>query len=103
MLLGYDDNLNATRSSELSTVQAIVFPFMVNCAVSPFSTQKNIRVLSKADEVIELQACLRVIALLRTDPDHEQKLVLTRLFALLPVAVSRRLWGFGPSQSIHCI
>ena len=39
----------------------------------------NIRVLSKADEAIESLTFHRVIALLRTDQDHEQKLVLTRL------------------------
>ena len=102
MLLEYDDSLHATRSSELSIAQMIVFPFWANCGVSPFSTLMNIRVLSKADEAIESMAFYRVIALLRTDRDHEQKLVPTRLFALLRVAVSR-LWVFGPSQSIHCI
>ena len=44
----------------------------------------NTRVLSKVDEAIELLAFYRVIALLRTDRDHEQKLVRTRLFVLLP-------------------
>ena len=49
----------------------------------------NVRVLSKAyHEAIESLAFHRAIALLRTDRDHEQKLVLTRLFALHPVAVS---------------
>ena len=47
-----------------------------------FSTQMNIRVLSKAYEAIKLPAFHRGIALLRTDRDHEQKLVLPRLFAL---------------------
>ena len=60
----------------------------------------NIRVLSKACEAIESLAFHGVIALLRTDRDHEQKLVLTHLFALLPVAVSR-LWCFGPFQSVY--
>ena len=40
---------------------------------------------------MESPAFYRVIALLRTDRDHEQKLVLARLFALSPVAVSR-MW-----------
>ena len=53
----------------------------------------NIRVLSKACEAIESLAFHRVIALLPTDRDHEQKIVLTRFFALSPVAVSR-IWGF---------
>ena len=82
--------------------QAIDFPFWVNCGVSTFSTRMTTRALSKADEVIESMAFYRVIALLRTDRDREQKLVLARLFALSPVAVSR-IWCFGPSQSIHCI
>ena len=56
---------------------------------------------AKADEAIESLAFYQVIALLRTDRDHEQKLVLTRLFALLRFAVSR-LWVVGPSQSFHC-
>ena len=51
------------------------------------------RVLSKAYEATESLSCHRVIALLRTDRDHEQKLVVTRLFALSPVAVSRK-WCF---------
>ena len=38
-----------------------------------FSTHMNIRVLSKAYEAIELLAFHGVIALLRTDRDHEQK------------------------------
>ena len=42
----------------------------------------NIRILSKADEAMESLAFYRVFALLRTDRDHEQKLVLTRLFEL---------------------
>ena len=53
----------------------------------------NICVLSKACEATESLSCHRVIALLRTDRDHEQKLVITRLFALSPVAVSRE-WCF---------
>ena len=65
----------------------IDFPFGVNCGVSPF---------------IETLAFYRAIALLRTDQNHQQKLVLTRLFARSPVAVSR-IWGFVPFQSIHCI
>ena len=102
MLLEYDDNCDTTRSTELSIVQVIVFPFLANCGVLPFSTRMNLCVLSKADEAIESLAFHRAIALLRTDRDHEQKLTLTRLFALLPIAVSR-LWCFGPCQSIHCI
>ena len=51
----------------------------------------NINVLSKAYEAIEPLAFHRIIALLRTDRNHEQKLVLTRLFALLSFAVSRLL------------
>ena len=102
MLLEYDDNLDTTRSTEFSIVQVVVFPFWVNRRVPPFSTHLNIRVLSKADEAIESLAFHRVIALLRTNRDHKQKLVLTRLFALHPVAVSR-LWVLGPSQSILCI
>ena len=89
MLLEYDDSPGTTRSTELSIVQVTVFPYWANCGVSPFSTHMNIRALSKADEAIESLAFHRVIALLRTDRDHEQKLVLTRLFALLRVAVSR--------------
>ena len=42
----------------------------------------NIRVLSKAYEATESLAFHRVIALMRTERDHEQKLVLTRVFAL---------------------
>ena len=77
----------------MSTVQVIYFPFWANCRVPPFSTRMNSRVLSKADEAIESLAFHRVIAMLQTGRDHEQKLVLTRLFALSLVAVSRT-WGF---------
>ena len=84
MLLEYDDNIDATRSTELSIVQVLDFPFQANCGVSPLSTHMNLRVLSKAYEAIESLAFHRVIALLRTDRNHEQKLVFTRLFALLP-------------------
>ena len=71
MLLEYDDNLDTTRRPD----------------------HMNIRGLSKAYKAIESLAFQRVMALLRTDRDHEQKLVLTRLFALHPVAVNR-LWCF---------
>ena len=93
MLLEYDDSLDTTRSTELSIAQVIVFPFWANCGVSPFSTHMNICALSKVYEATESLAFHQVIALLRTDRNHEQKLVLTRLFALPLVAVSR-LWGF---------
>ena len=43
-----------------------------------FPTQLNIRVLSKVYEAIELLTFHREIAPLRTDRDHEQKLVLPR-------------------------
>ena len=86
LLLEYDDSLVTTISTELSIIQAIVFPFWVKCGVSALSTHMNIRVLSKADKAIESLAFQRIIVLLRTDRDHEQKLVLTRLFALHPVA-----------------
>ena len=102
MLLEYDDSFDARRSTELSIIQVIDFSFWVNCGVSPCSTHMYIRALSKVYEGIEPLSFYRVIALLRTDGDHELKLALTRLFALSPVAVSR-IWCFGPSQSIHCI
>ena len=97
MLLEYDDSLDTTRSTELSTVQVSVFPIWANCGVSPFSTHMNTRALSKVDETIELLAFYRVIALLRTDRDHEQKLVRTRLFALLPGRGKSRMgfWTFS--------
>ena len=60
MLLEYDDNLDTTRSIELSIVQVIDFPFLVNCG---FSTHLNFVVLSKADEAIEPLAFHRVSAL----------------------------------------
>ena len=53
----------------------------------------NIRVLSKAYDAIETLASYPAIDLWRIDRIHEQKLVLTRLFALSPIAVSR-LWDF---------
>ena len=53
MLLEHDDNLDTTRGSQLSIVQAIVFPFGVNRTVSPFSTHMKIREGSKACEAIE--------------------------------------------------
>ena len=64
MLLEYDDSIDTTRSTELSTVQVIVFPFWANCGVSPFSTHMNIGVSRKVYEAIELLAFYRVIALL---------------------------------------
>ena len=95
-MLEYDDSLDTTRSTELSIAHVTVFPLLVNRRVSPFSTHMNIRVFSKAYEAIESLVFYRVSALLRTDRDYEQKMVLH------PVAVSR-LRSFGPSQSIHCV
>ena len=78
ILLEYDDSLDTTKSTEFSIIQVTNFLFLANCGVSPFSTHMNIRVLSKAYQAIELLAFLWVIALLRADRDHEEKLVLTR-------------------------
>ena len=58
----------------------------------------NIRVLRKADEPMELQAFHRVIALLRTDRDHEQH---SCLHVYLHGQYRDRV--SGPSQSIHFI
>ena len=83
MLLEHDDGLN--RSTELSTVKEIVFlNFGHLWSFAVFHSYEYRRALSKVDEAIELLAFYRVIALLRTDRDHDQKLVRTRLFALLP-------------------
>ena len=66
--------LDTTRSIKLPIFQVIVWSqFRVNCGVSPFSTHMNICVLSKAYEAKESLAFHRVIALLRTDRDHEKK------------------------------
>ena len=83
MLLEYDDSLDTARSTELSIVQVIVFPSLVKRGVSPSSTHVKTRVLGKFCGAIESLAFYRVIALFRTDQDHEQKLVPTRSFALL--------------------
>ena len=80
MLLEYDDNIDATRSTELSIVQVLDYPFQAICGVSPFSTHISL-------------AFHREIALLRTDRDHEQKLVFTRLFAL-PLSRGKSQKGF---------
>ena len=98
MLLKYDYNLDTMRSTELSILQVIDFPFWVNRRVSPFSTHMNIRVLSKAYEAIESVAFHRAIALLRTDRDHEQKLVLARLLCTAPGRV-KSLMGFTFAHS----
>ena len=55
-----------------------------------FSPQMGIRVLSKINEATEPLAFHRVIALLRTDRNREQKLVRPRLFALSPVTAQYR-------------
>ena len=101
MLLECDDNLDTTRSTELSIIQVIDFPFWVNCGVSPFSTRMNIRVLSKADGAMESPAFYRVIALL-TDRDHEQKTCACS-FICAVTGRGKSHVGFGRSQSIHCI
>ena len=79
-----------------------MFHLEVNREVSPLSTHMHILVLSKAYEAIESLAFHRVIALFRTDRDHERKLVLTRLFAL-PVVRGKSYMFFGPPLSIYCI
>ena len=84
LLLEEDDNTGTKRGTGLSIIQIIVFPFGVDWGVSTFSTHMNIRVLSKAHEATESLAFHRLIALLRTDRDHERKLVFTRWFALSP-------------------
>ena len=103
MLLKYDDNLGTKRSTELSIVQVIDFPFWVNRRVSPFSTHMNIRVLSKAYEAIESLAFHRAIALLRTDRDHEQKLVLARLLCTAPGRVNSLMELLDLLKVSHCI
>ena len=72
--------------------QVIDFPLLANRGVSPISTRMNIRVLSKVDETIESLAFHRVLALLRTDRDHEQKnLCLLVYLHFFTVAVSTDL------------
>ena len=72
MLLEYDDNLDATRSTEQSTVQIIVFPCWVNRRVSPFSTHVNIRALRKNIKqwnrwrLIEQLHCYEQIEIIKT-------------------------------------
>ena len=62
----------------------------------------SIRVLSKINDATEPLAFHRVIALLRTDRNREQKLVRPRLFALFPCHCPIPSYGFGPSpQSVH--
>ena len=100
MLLDSEDKFDTTGSTEFSIVHVIDFPFWANCGVPPFSTHMNIRGLSTVQEAIKTLAFHRVIALLRTDRDNEQKLVLTRDLHC-PVEVSR-FGSLGHSQSIHC-
>ena len=92
-----DDSLDTTRSTELSTVQVTVFPFWANCGVSPFSTQMNIRVLSKVNEAVEPLAFHLVIALSRTDRDRGQKTRAYSFYLHCPSHSQYRHRVFGPS------
>ena len=66
-----------------------------------FSTQMDIRVLSKVNEAMEPLAFHRVIALLRTDRNHEQELVLPR-FLYFPNHGQYRHWvPVSSPRSIH--
>ena len=68
-----------------------------------FPLKMNIRVWSKAYQATEPLAFHRVLALLRIDRNHEQKLVLPRLFALFPVTAQYRYRVPGSSPSVHFI
>ena len=92
--------IGTTRGTKFSIIQVIVFPFLVNRGVSPFSIHMNIRVLSMAYEAIELQAVSSSIALLRTDRDHEQKNLCFLVYLHISSRGQYRSRVFGPSQSI---
>ena len=59
-----------------------------SAAFDRWPTHRYIRVLRRAFQVIELQACLGVIALLRRDQDRKHIPVLPHLFALPSLAVT---------------
>ena len=50
--------------------QRIFFPCLVRCRFDRWPTHRYIRVLRRTLQVTELQACLRVIAMLRQDRKH---------------------------------
>ena len=78
----FDDNPGTTRGGKLSVLHNFFSVVWSTVAFDRWPTHRYFRVLRKALQVIELQACLRVIALLRRDQGRKQKPVLPRLFAL---------------------
>ena len=107
MLLEYEDSLDTTRSTELSTVQVIVLPFWVNRGVAPFSTHMEIRVLRKTYEALE---SLAVSPSNCTVANRSRSWTKTGAYSFICTAPARgkshmgeRRGGFGHSQSIHCI
>ena len=91
------------REVELSIVQVIDFPFLVNRGVSLFSTHMNIRVLSKAYEAIESLAFHRVICTVTSRSRSCTKTCAYSFICTVP-GCGKSLVGFsGPCQNIHCI
>ena len=64
----FDDDRGTTRGTTLSVLQMILFSLLVNRGFWPLvHSQVYLRVLRRAFQVIELQACPRVFALLGVD------------------------------------
>ena len=82
--------------------QVIDFQLLTHGGVSPIFTQMDIRVLSKVYEAMEPLAFHRVIALLRTDRNHERKTHASSFILHFPIHGQYRRMIFGSSpQSIH--
>ena len=82
-----DNSPCTTRSTKLSIEQKID-SLLTNRGVSSFFPQMKIHVLRKAYEAMEPLTFHRVISLIRTDQDHEQKTCASSFKCTFTVAVS---------------
>ena len=95
-----DDNPGTTRGTKFSVLQKKSSSLnWSTVVVYRWPTHMHIRVLHRVFQVIELQACHRVVAPSRRDQDRERVLVLLHLLALLHWPLPP-LWGsWIPAES----
>ena len=98
----FDDNPGTTRGTMFSRLAENLLPLFGQMWPSDrWPTQTCIRVLRRPFQVIEMQACPRVLALLRRDQDRRHLPALPRLFLHFSTGRYQRCGGPGSPQSLQ--
>ena len=93
-----DDNPGITIGTKFSVLHSLVWSTVV---VYCWPTHRYVRFLRRTFQVMELQACHRVVALSRRDQHRERILVLPPFVCTTPLAVTTTVGIQGRLQSPH--